>query len=357
MEKLDAFSTEQHLLSGGKIIDVRAPVEFAEGSLPNSVNLPILDDSERAMVGTCYKKQGQESAIALGHELVSGKNKEQKILGWKNFIEKNPGAILTCFRGGLRSRTAQRFLSETGIEISRIENGYKGMRAHLTRAVTQYSQEKTFRALTGNTGSGKTRLLWEIAKIYPAVDLEDLACHRGSAFGRLPNKPQPAQGSFENGLACEILKYDRTQNTKPILFEDESRVIGSLHLPEVFFDKLRASSVIKLKVTLEKRIQNIYEDYILIDEIENLQARDVLFDRYIAAIKRIEKKLGGLRSAEILDDMKNGREQLEINRQWIEKLLVWYYDPLYTYSLGQRNPTVEFEGTEVEVLSYLKSTR
>lgn len=359
MQTLDLQQTENLILNGSKIIDVRAPVEFAHGALPNSVCLPVLDDLERAQVGTRYKKDGQDAAIKLGHQLVSGDNLEVKLAKWKDFFEKHPDSILTCFRGGLRSQTSQKFLKESGIEIPRIKSGYKGMRTHLSHRLLDYSKSAKMKILTGNTGSGKTRLLKELAEFYPCVDLEELAQHRGSAFGKRHGRPQPAQASFENALSVEVIKAALVE--RPILFEDESRLIGSLHLPEPFFIKMRESKVIKLKVNLEKRIQNIFEDYVLIDEMKDPEVIDLIYDKYVAAINRITKKLGGLRASELLADLQMSRKELkennslESNRIWIEKLLIWYYDPMYVYSLDLRKPVIEFEGTESEVTDFLRA--
>lgn len=351
MKTIDLAELKAKFLEDCRILDVRAPLEFAQGALPNSVNLPILDDAERALVGTCYKNSGQEKAIELGHRIVMGENKQQKITAWKNFIQENPHAVMTCFRGGLRSKISQQFLAEVGIEIPRIQHGYKDVRQFFTDELNSYADSCQLRLLTGNTGSGKTKILREAAGFYPAVDLENLAQHRGSAFGAMKN-PQPAQATFENLLSYELIKLQSLPAQKPILFEDESRLIGRLHLPEKFFDKLRASAVIKMNVPLEARIENIFEDYIY--------PESAIFQKYLDAINRIAKKLGGARSQELLADIKYSQTQfselglLESNRIWIEKLLVWYYDPMYTYSLTNRNPKIEFAGSDRETIEYLK---
>ena len=351
MKTIDLTELKSGFLQDRKILDVRAPLEFAQGALPNSVNLPILNDEERALVGTCYKKSGQEKAIELGHRLVSGENKQQKVAAWKNFVLEHPHAVMTCFRGGLRSRISQQFLLEAGIEISRLERGYKEARQFLIDELISYSETCQLRILTGNTGSGKTKILREASRFYPAVDLEHLAQHRGSAFGSMKN-PQPAQASFENQLAVEILKIRNKVSGPPVLFEDESRLIGRIHLPEKFFAKLRSSAVIKMNVSLEARIENIFIDYIFPEA--------AIFQKYSEAINRISKKLGGARTQELLVDIKYSQTQfaelglLETNRVWIEKLLVWYYDPMYTYSLSNRKPEIEFEGSDRETIEYLE---
>ncbi len=357
---LSDAETLQKIINGTRIIDVRAPVEFAQGSLPNSVNIPVLDDRERALVGTCYKNEGRESAIKLGYKLVSGSNLKAKQMAWSEFLHTHPDTILTCFRGGLRSLNTQSFLHEAGFSIPRVQHGYKGLRSYLSEALTEYTKSKSMRILTGNTGSGKTRLLQEVEKFYPVVDLENLALHRGSAFGKLPGKPQPAQATFENALAVNVLGLDGASRL-PVLFEDESRVIGSLHLPEIFFEKMRASKVICLNVPIEKRIDNIFNDYINLPEFKDPVLVDVIFNNYLIALNRISKKLGGLRSAELIEDLAVVRRQIKefgpegANKDWIEKFLVWYYDPMYEYSFSLRKPPVEFAGNELEVSGFLQS--
>lgn len=355
MKTISSEELKTKLLQNYVIIDVRAPIEFSQGSLPNSVNLPLLDDNERALVGTCYKKSGREKAIELGYQIVSGANKTNKIKKWQDFLTNNPRAIITCYRGGLRSQIAQSFLSEAGVEISRIEEGYKSVRQYFIEALHEALDEVTpknnLKLLTGSTGSGKTKLLQTVQDFQPIIDLEHLAEHRGSAFGGT-DLAQPAQATFENNLSYEILKLREKKPKKFILFEDESRVIGSLHLPEILFSRMRESSVIKMDVSLQDRIENIYADYIYPSE--------AIFSKYLNAISKIKKKLGGLRAEELLNDIRLSQRQffeeglLVSNKVWIEKLLVWYYDPLYAYSLDFRKPKIEFAGPPADIIDYLK---
>ena len=123
--KIEDITDFHHLfINDIPILDLRAPIEFAQGAFSSAVNLPLMSDSERQKVGTCYKKHGQEAAISLGNKLVSGEKKEQRLLSWKTFIENNPEGYLYCFRGGLRSRTVQGWLSDAGIEYPLIKGGY-----------------------------------------------------------------------------------------------------------------------------------------------------------------------------------------------------------------------------------------
>jgi tRNA 2-selenouridine synthase len=372
------------LLSGRVIVDVRAPAEFAEGSLPGSINLPILDDTERALIGTCYKKKGPSAAVQLGYELVSGANREKKIHDWVSYFRTDPDAVLTCFRGGQRSRIAQEWLKEAGISAPRIQGGTKAIRSFLMEQIAVFSQNRAFTLISGPTGSGKTHFLRACAEFSAFVDLEELAHHKGSAFGK-EDRPQPTQVDFENRLALQLMRQEeRLRNQRGLFFlvEDESRMIGSCSQPGVFFEKLRQSPVIWLEVSLPERVQNIFKDYVLETPIGagDFERGQKIFDRYKEALSRIQKRLGGLRYVEILKDLehcqhefiaakanqnssekcseknseKNG-QALASHLVWIEKLLVYYYDPLYNRSLEMRQPEVFFRGSPESALDLVKA--
>nr|HPQ97141.1 tRNA 2-selenouridine(34) synthase MnmH [Thiolinea sp.] len=217
------------LVAGRPLLDVRAPVEFAAGAFPGATNLPLMNDAEREAVGRCYKQAGQDAAIALGLEQVSGAVKTQRIAAWKTFLEALPAQdrVLYCFRGGLRSRIAQQWILEhTGMACPRIKGGYKAMRRYLLDQLDVLPGRFQGWVLSGRTGSGKTRFLNGFRQ---QIDLEGLANHRGSAFG--PNvTPQPTQIAFENALAIALLRQ-QDAGWQALLFEDESRNIGSVHLP------------------------------------------------------------------------------------------------------------------------------
>jgi tRNA 2-selenouridine synthase len=344
------------------LIDVRAPVEFHQGSLPGAVNLPLMDDVERAAVGATYKQSGQEAAIRLGHELVSGGTRETRLRAWLAEIQRHPETVLYCFRGGLRSQITQRWLRERGVERPLIVGGYKKVRQYLREQIEQLSQKKEFVMLSGPTGSAKTHILSQAALFYPAVDLEALAHHRGSAFGAR-EIPQPSQIDFENRLAAELLRLE--SSSAKWLFEDESRLIGRCVLPDPFFKRMRVSDVIFVEESFDQRVENIFLDYIVNtplgkkDEVAAL----ALFAKYRRSTETISRKLGGVRTQEVLQDLalaeqdfREGRG-LEANKSWIAKLLHYYYDPLYLGSLERRAPKILFKGKSAEILDMLKSFR
>ncbi|MBK9321788.1 MAG: tRNA 2-selenouridine(34) synthase MnmH [Bdellovibrionaceae bacterium] len=349
-------------LQGNPLIDVRAPVEFSQGSLPGAINLPIMNDDERAQVGIVYKQAGREAALKLGHELVSGVVREERIQNWIAQIKKSPETVLFCYRGGLRSQITQGWLHERGVDVPLIEGGYKKSRQFLRSEIDRLSATKEFVVLSGPTGSAKTHIINSAAKFYPALDLEGLAHHRGSAFGAW-DIPQPSAVEFENRLALGLMKLE--PQSQKWLFEDESRLIGHCALPESFFKRLRESEVMMVEESFEQRVENIFADYIgsiLHKETGDFLARS-LFEKYRKATIAISRKLGGLRAQEVLEDIRVSEEDyflrrdLGKNRVWISKLLHYYYDPLYMGSLERRQPKIVFRGGAAEILERLRNLR
>ncbi len=347
------------------LLDVRAPVEFLAGHIPGAVNLPILNDDERAQVGTLYKQKGQEAAIQLGEKLVSGSVKDQRVRVWKDFFAKNPRSLVYCFRGGLRSRTAQAWLAESGVEVPRLEGGYKAARQMFLATFQKAVDERPFLLISGPTGGGKSHLLRTAQNFMSAIDLEKRAQHRGSAFG-FESEPQPQQAQFENLLAQDFLRISETgaaSKETPLLFEDESRLIGQNVIPESLFVKMRASPIVWVDEPLDQRVENIFADYITNtaigqgDESQGL----ALFQRYEKSLLSIQRRLGGLKTQELMADLQFShadyleKKNLDSNRIWIKKLLVDYYDPLYLNSLEKRNPQILFKGTSKEILLFFQT--
>ncbi|KYG67804.1 tRNA 2-selenouridine synthase [Bdellovibrio bacteriovorus] len=375
-ERIPIEQYKNLFLSGAPLIDVRAPVEFAQGHLPHAVNIPILNDEERALIGTTYKREGQEAAVALGYQIVSGDVKADRVQRWKDFVQTHPGSVVYCFRGGKRSQITQAWLAEAGISVPIIAGGYKKARQFFSDELDKFCNQRELLVVSGPTGSGKTDLLKEVSGFYPTMDLELLARHRGSAFGSLPIH-QPTQIDFEIALALDCLKIeDKTPLSIRPLVEDESRLIGRICQPKPFFERLRSSEVLWLDEAFETRVENIFTDYVLntdigegsspqfrcAEEEEILRGQALkLFAKYREAVLSIRRKLGGLRSQEILADLQTAESQflahgdIQSNKIWIEKLLSYYYDPLYLSSLERRQVRVLFKGPRHEVVAFLKS--
>ncbi|MBP6534025.1 MAG: tRNA 2-selenouridine(34) synthase MnmH, partial [Arenimonas sp.] len=224
----DSADFRQLFLNDTPLLDTRAPTEFAQGAFPNAVNLPLMSDDQRAQVGLCYKRRGQAAAIALGHELVQGAAKAARVQEWADFARRHPEGYLYCFRGGLRSQISQQWLAEAGCDYPRIIGGYKAMRQFLLQALETSLAQGPVIVLSGQTGCAKTQLLQQLIN---AVDLEGLANHRGSAFGkRVPG--QPSQIDFENALSIAFLKRRHAAIARPVVVEDESHLIGRIVLPD-----------------------------------------------------------------------------------------------------------------------------
>lgn len=360
------------ILNGQKLIDVRAPVEFAIGTLPGAENFPIMNDEERAAVGTVYKKKGSEAAKALGYSLVSGEVKSSRVQAWQKYIQQNPETIIFCFRGGLRSQITQAWLAEAGTERTIVEGGYKAVRQLILERVHELSMRTDFFTLSGMTGSGKTRLLDQPEFQNISLNLEKIAKHRGSAFGNYEKQAQPSQVNFENSLA---LQWDSLFNSFTdfcssgesslenfrLVIEDESRMVGRCALPEELFSRFRASPVVLIEENLESRTEETFRDYILEGAIGKNEPAfaEMMFERYIQSVKNIEKKLGGLRAKEVLADLSFSKSswlehrEIDSNKIWISKLLQWYYDPLYLSSRDKRKPHIMFKGSRAEVQEFL----
>jgi tRNA 2-selenouridine synthase len=339
-------------VSGTPLIDVRAPIEFDAGHFRSSTNLPILENEERRLVGTCYREKGANEAIQLGHELVQGQTKSERIKRWTDFLKSNPSALLYCYRGGLRSKISTEWLKESGFEVQRIEGGYKALRNHLLLRLHEISTHATFLLVGGKTGSGKTAFLKECGS--PHVDLEALANHRGSSFGSMG--AQPAQASFENALSTELLKMPAGT---PILLEDESVMIGSLIVPETLFSRMKQSRILLLEVEIGERVRNLTREYVLKKIIHDQEPKEQVRDFFLGNLKRIQRKLGGLKHSEIEKMIRSAFDSKdfafsEAHHDWVEALLVHYYDPLYEKSIDRARDRILIRGDRNELASRLK---
>lgn len=356
---MDYQSTTENLkqwsLARQVFIDVRAPIEFEQGHIPNSINAPILTDEERALIGLTYKQKGRDEAVKLGYETVSGENKSFKVNRWKEILQAHPDAVFTCFRGGMRSQISRQWMREAGVDRPLVQGGYKGVRQILIETLRSFPENFQFLLLSGPTGAGKTHFLKKISQIWPTVDLEDYAEHRGSAFGAM-SPQQPTQAVFENRLAWGLLQNEdlvRNENLA-LMMEDESRLIGRCVQPETYFQKLRASPVLWLDVPLDARVENTFFDY-----ISSVNVTEELFSKYKKSLFKIKNRLGGLRYQVILSQIEScesswkSRCEVDENRVWIRSLLVHYYDPLYFGSLEKRNPTILLKAAPDYVFDFL----
>ena len=295
------------------ILDVRAPIEFAQGHVPGALNLPLFTDEERARIGTTYKQVSQDRAVHLGLEFFGPKMSQmvklaQRLAGGKE-------VRLHCWRGGMRSGAVLWLLELAGFRVHLLDHGYKDYR----RAVlASFAEPRQWRVLGGLTGSGKTDVLHELAAMpgQLVLDLEGLAHHKGSAFGAIGQPVQPTQEQFENNLAAALAQLPADA---PIWVEDESRQIGRLTIPPALFGQLMAAPRFVLEVPRPARVAKLAAEY---------GAEDPAL--LTEAIERLHKRLGGLATQQAQAAVAAGDFVRMV------ELVLDYYDKTYTHGLAPR---------------------
>ncbi len=291
------------------VLDVRSPGEFKQGHVPGAISFPLFDDTERAEVGTLYKQVGQVQAVERGLEIVGGKMRGMFAEGLAH--AKNGKLMVHCWRGGKRSESVANLLAVAGLEVYLLNGGYKSYRRWV---LEQFLPKQNFLVIGGLTGTGKTRILHHLGMMGQAIlDIEGHAAHRGSAFGRLGQTVYVSPQQFENGMANDLAVL----NGRSIWIEDESRVLGSLILPQAFWDQKQAAPVFYVEIPDEDRVRMLLEDYGSVDHAG-----------VAASIVKITENLGGLRARQALD-------ALEANDgEALTRMLLAYYDKLYRNSLS-----------------------
>ncbi len=342
------------------MMDVRAPIEYRRGAFPHAKNLPIMDDQQRELVGTCYKHHGQDKAIEKGHELVQGILREHRIAAWVQFAKQHPDGLLYCFRGGLRSKITQQWMREAGAELPIIPGGYKALRTYLINELEYSAKQCAFKLIGGKTGSAKTSLVKLLSN---GVDLEAAAFHRGSSFGRHA-KSQNNQINFENILAIDFLKL-RHENILNIVLEDEARTIGKVGIPKTLFEKMRNSPIVVVEEPYEIRIERLIQEYVIdmLKEFQNLNTENAfqLFSDYLLqSLERVQKRLGPARYEVTHKTMQQSLHQHEQKGEvsghydWLRTILDNYYDPMYEDQLKKRERFICFRGNHQECKEYLE---
>lgn len=336
------------------LIDVRAPIEFNQGAFPNSLNLPILSDDQRHLIGICYKEKGQEAAITLGHEFVSGSDRSEKINSWISLIKNKRPIYLYCFRGGLRSQISQQWIKESGLDIQIIEGGYKRLRNFLLDNITSQVEKNSFMVISGNTGSGKTDLLNRLSENnYKTIDLENLSNHRGSVFGHYFT-PQPTQINFENRLSIQFFK-EMNKRGKFILLEDEGQKIGERVVPLALNSKKNQSPIFVYEKSLEERVALILQDYCVLSfkNFENMSdSHEKFFQFFKSSFDQIQRRLGGALHQECLQILRSAINEQEKSgtfsghQDWIKKILTQYYDPHYEVGLNRKKEFIIARGDD-----------
>lgn len=347
------------VLNQTPLIDVRAPVEFNQGAFNTASNLPLMNDDERQKVGLCYKQKGNEAAIKLGHELVNESARASRVEAWAQFMDQHPDALLYCFRGGMRSKISQQWLQDSGREIVRLKGGYKAFRRYLIEYLDNLPglvnpQNIKPIVLAGRTGSGKTLAIHQLNN---AIDLEGLAHHRGSTFGRHAT-PQPTQINFENNLAMALIRFMENRPNK-LVIEDEGRNIGSVNFSKALFDTLKSGSRVVVETPMQERIAITLDEYVLQaqQEYNDVTAWEAFMR---AAFFRIQKRLGGERYQRVMTQFdlalqtQVNQNSVDDHQAWIHTLLAEYYDPMYDYQMQKNQHSVIFKGSIQEVVEYLQ---
>ena len=346
------------LKAGSPFLDVRAEVEFVKGAMPNAFNVPILNTDERHQVGVCYKQKGQEKAVELGHFLVSGKTRQQRLDAWCQFLKANPSASLYCWRGGMRSNLTQQWMHAEGLDIELVPGGYKALRKVILTELEGISASSII-VIGGKTGTAKTPL---INSLGTGVDLEGFAHHRGSSFGRRVHEP-PCQANFENALAVDIMQKADSSLGKYFFFEDESRAVGPLSVPFQLWQSMSEAKIAVVDMSLEFRVQRVLQEYVIEMLQEHIVAdQDNGPENYkkqlLASLFRIRKRLGfeqytkleSVMDAAIEEQIASGNTSM--HHAWIEVLLTDYYDPMYEYQLSAKKDRVVFSGDYQQVLEW-----
>lgn len=297
-----------------QVIDVRSPSEFCAGHIPGAHNIPLFDDEERKEVGIRYKNEGRIPAILHGLHLAGPKMtlKLEKALE----ISGNTKLLVHCWRGGMRSEAMAWLFSLGDIETETLEGGYKAYRHHILEYLSV--KRKTI-ILGGLTGSGKTEILRYIKnKGHQVIDLEGLACHKGSVFGALGQPEQPNSEHFANLLYSKMAKKDFNEL---IWMEDESKNIGTVFMPDGFFSSMQESQVIALMIDAELRLPRLIEEYSKYPK-----------EKIISSINRIHKRIGGDKAREAIKAVEDSDFSKAI------RITLDYYDKTYMFGLRLRSP-------------------
>jgi tRNA 2-selenouridine synthase len=310
------------------VIDVRSPTEFALDHLPGALNMPVLSDDERAIVGRIYVRESRLKARRLGAALIArniADHLEGPLNAWKGGLRP----LIYCWRGGMRSRSMAMILSEVGFHPFVLKGGYKNYRAQVRDGLDRLGPQLNIHVLAGLTGTAKTRVLRRMKeRNFQVVDFEDLAAHRGSILGSAPSTVQPPQRLFESRLWASINKFDLS---RPVWVESESSKVGDINIPAPLWHNIRSAGQITIRASLDERVKYLLQEYSHFVSNPQLLIAPFEFLRQLHSADRLEQW-----------------------RQWmaggqfailVRDLLDKHYDPSYRRSLkhNRRKTLGEFE--------------
>ncbi len=298
------------------IIDVRSPSEFAQDHIPGAINCPVLDDEQRAQVGTLDRQVSPFEARKIGAALVSqniGMHLQQRFLA----MPKEWRPLVYCWRGGNRSGSVAHIFARIGWPVSQLEGGYQAYRRSVIAHLDELADRFTFRAVCGTTGSGKSRLLHVLAREGAQVlDLEQLANHRGSVLGGLPTAPQPSQKMFESRL-WDVLR--RLAPERVVYVESESKKIGDVRVPDKLMERIRSSDCVRVDTRMADRVALLIEDYPHLVDDTGLLATQLGHLVQFHGHEKIKRSTQLAREGH--------------TAEMVEALLVEHYDPSYLRSI------------------------
>jgi tRNA 2-selenouridine synthase len=301
------------------IIDVRSPAEFADDHLPGAINLPVLNDQQRAEIGTLYKQINPFAAKRAGAALVA-QNIAMHLQTALQGKGRNWRPLIYCWRGGQRSAAMAQIFANIGWHCGLVDGGYKAYRRHVLDCLDAIPPTISVVILSGQTGTAKTHILQAASRNgAQIIDLETLACHRGSLLGSEPDKPQPSQRLFESGL-CQSLKNCNPQ--QHIFIEAESNKIGNIHVPPALWAAMRAAPSIRVTATMTARVNFLQRDY-----AHMIQNPEVIMP-LLSKLKH-RHSAAQLAAWDALIDQQNWH-------LFIESLLDVHYDPAYQRSSSAR---------------------
>jgi tRNA 2-selenouridine synthase len=309
IEELFMLSKKKEMV----LIDVRSPSEFENATIPGSLNIPLFDDAERAEIGTIYKQVSVQAAKERGLEIVSAKLPAFV----KSFEQIQGEKAVFCWRGGMRSKTTATVLSLMGIHVYRLAGGFRAYRKWVVDRLESLEFMPYVYVINGNTGTGKTVILQRLREEgYPALDLEEMAGHRGSIFGHIGRKANN-QKTFDSLLVTELLNL---QDRPYILLEGESKRIGKVVLPDFIVNKKEAGTHLFIQMPVEERVRHIIEDYRPWDHKEEV----------MEAFKRLKNRIHTPAAKEIETALRQNHYE-----QAVRLLSEYYYDPRYEHAIKQ----------------------
>lgn len=316
-----------------EVVDVRTPLEFAEDHIPGAINAPVLSNEERVIVGTMYKQVSPFEATRVGAAMVA-RNIAAHLETTFAERARNWRPLIYCWRGGKRSGSMTTWFNLIGWQARQLDGGYKAYRGSVVAALASLPEQFEYVVLTGHTGSGKTRLLQALrAAGAQVLDLEALACHRGSLLGALPGQPQPAQKGFDTALIGVLSDFDVR---RPVFVEAESRRIGTITLPQALFERLHRGACVEVDTTYDDRIMFLLQDYAhLFDDPASFKHQ---LERLIGLHSREQVKqwqqlidAGSTAATHDANDADNAAARAELFGDLIER----HYDPAYQRSSRQ----------------------